>query len=183
MSRRANTSKRADAVPGAVTEAARLVGAADELLGGVLPPGSWPEEAAVERFLGGDKLDRVLSLYARAMRLDSGEPAYPWNLASAMSRLGLNDLALGFMARAIHLAAAAGDGEWSGPDAHLALAEVAIGAREPDLALTALAHAQELDDQGAREAQIVNLLQDIREERSDPQPQASLAALLERLPA
>jgi hypothetical protein len=183
MSKRANTSKHADGAPEVVAEAARLVGEADQLLAMVLPPGCWPDATTVDRFLREEKLDRVLSLYGRAMRLDPSEPAYPWNLASAMSRLGLNDLALGFMARAIHLAAASGDSEWSGADAHLALAEVAVGAHEPDLALMALAHAQELDDQGNRRIRIADLLEEIRKEGSDPQPHASLAALLEQLPA
>lgn len=183
MSKRANTSKRADGAPGAVADAARLAGEADALVAAALPPGHWPDEQTVDRFLAGDKLDRVLSLYRRAMRLDPSEPAYPWNLASAMSRLGLNDLALGFMARAIHLAAAGGESEWSGADAYLALAEIAIDAHEPDLALIALAHVHELDDRSSREGRIAELLQEIRKERSDPQPQASLAALLEQLPA
>ncbi len=34
-----------------------------------------------------------------------------------MNRLGLNDLALGFITRSIHLVAEKGEGEWSGPDA------------------------------------------------------------------
>lgn len=56
-----------------------------------------------------------------------------------MNRLGLNDLALGFIARAIHLAEQSGESEWSGPGAQPALAEVAIDAGEYDLVLTALA--------------------------------------------
>jgi thioredoxin-like negative regulator of GroEL len=117
------------------------------------------------------------------MRLDPTEPAYPWNLGSAMNRLGLNDLALGFLTRAIHLAEQRGEREWSGPDAQLALAEVAIDAGEYDLALTALAHARAGDQRNGRKAQIGDLLKEVRNEQDDPQPQASLASLLEQLPA
>src|SRR5690348_8172407 len=106
-------------------KAEQLVGEADELLAGTLAPGHWPEPDEVDQFLSEGKLDRVLALYGQAMRLDANEPSYPWNLASAMNRLGLNDLALGFLSRAIHLAEQRGESEWSGPDAQLALAEVA----------------------------------------------------------
>lgn len=137
----------------------------------------------VDTFLSEGKLDRVLALCGQAMRLDASEPAYPWNLGSAMNRLGLNDLALGFLTRAIHLSDRRGENQWSGPDAQLAVAEVAIDAGEYDLALTALAHAR-ADDQGnGREAQIGDLLKEVRSERDDPQPQVSLAAMLERLSA
>ncbi len=156
---------------------------ADELLADVLAPGGWPEPETAERFLSEGKLDRVLALYGKAMRLDSGEPAYPWNLASAMNRLGLNDLALGFITRAIHLAAERGERGWSGPDAQLALAEVAIDAGEYDLALTALAHARAEDERGKRGEQIEILLKEVRGEQNDPRPHASLASLLEQLPA
>ena len=183
MNREANTHEPVDVDPAAAAEAENLVGAADELLAEALAPGSWPEAEVAERFLTEGKLDRVLALYGQAMRLDPSEPAYPWNLASAINRLGLNDLAIGFMTRAIHLAAAAGESEWSGPDAQLALAEVALDAGEADIALTALAHAREGDDRGSRESQIRELLETIRAERHDPQPQASLATLLEQLPA
>jgi len=172
-----------DVGPEAAAEAEWLVNEADELLADALAPGRWPQAKTPARFLAEGKLDRVLALYGRATRLDPREPAYPWNLASALSRLGLNDLALAFMARAIHLATAAGESEWSGADAQLALAEIAIDAGESDLALTALAHARALDDRGARKEQIEERLREIRAERRDPQPQASLAALLERLPA
>lgn len=183
MNREANTHEPEDIDPAAAAEAESLVGAADELLAEALAPGSWPQAEIAERFLTEGKLDRVLALYGRAMRLDPSEPAYPWNLASSINRLGLNDLALGFMARAIHLAAAAGESEWSGPDAQLALAEVAVDAGEADLALTALAHARAQDERGSRERQIRELLEEIRTDRHDPQPQASLATLLEQLPA
>jgi hypothetical protein len=183
MNREANTPEPVGADPEAVAEAEALVGKADELLADALAPGCWPEAETAERFLSEGKLDRVLALYGQAMRLDASEPAYPWNLGSAMNRLGLNDLALGFLTRAIHLAEQKGERQWSGPDAQLALAEVAIDAGEYDLGLTALAHARAEDDRNGREAQIGDLLKEVRSEQGDPQPQASLASLLEQLPA
>jgi tetratricopeptide (TPR) repeat protein len=183
MSNEGNTRGPVDVAPEAVARERDLVGEADGLLADVLAPGDWPEADAVEAFLGAGALDRVLSLYGQAMRLAPEEPAYPWNLASALNRLGINDLALGFMIRAINLAAADGDEEWSGLDAQLALAEVAIDAGDYDLALTALAHAQAMDPQRGSGAHITELLEAVRSERDDPQPQASLASLLAKLPA
>lgn len=183
MTNDANTRKPEAADREAVDKAEALVGDAYALLGDAFGPGEWPEADAVDRFLSEGKLDRVLALYGQAMRLDAGEPAYPWNLGSAMNRLGLNDLALGFLTRAIHLSDQRGEGQWSGPDAQLAVAEVAIDAGEYDLALTALAHARADDEGNGREAQIGDLLKEVRSERDDPQPQVSLASLLERLPA
>jgi tetratricopeptide (TPR) repeat protein len=183
MNNEANTPEPEGADREAAAKAETLVGEADELLVDAFGPGEWPEAEAADRFLSEGKLDRVLALYGQAMRLDAGEPAYPWNLGSAMNRLGLNDLALGFLTRAIHLADERGEDQWSGPDAQLALAEVAIDAGEYDLALTALAHARADDQQNGREAQIGDLLKEVRNEQGDPQPQASLALLLERLPA
>jgi tetratricopeptide (TPR) repeat protein len=183
MTNEANTRRPEGADREAVDKAAALVGEADALLGDAFAPGEWPEADAVDRFLSEGKLDRVLALYGQAMRLDAGEPAYPWNLGSAMNRLGLNDLALGFLTRAIHLSEQSGESQWSGPDAQLAVAEVAIDAGEYDLALTALAHARADDEGNGREAQIGDLLKEVRTERDDPQPQVSLASLLERLPA
>src|SRR5258705_2122614 len=141
MNNEANTPEPAGAGPEAVAKAEQLVGEADELLTKALGPGEWPEAEVAERFLSEGKLDKVLGLYSQAIRLDPTEPAYPWNLASALNRLGLNDLALGFLARAIHLAEQSGESEWSGPGAQLALAEVAIDAGEYDPAPTAPCHA------------------------------------------
>lgn len=183
MSNEANTREPEDVGPEAVAKAEQLVGEADELLAKALGPGEWPTNEVAERFLSEGNLDRVLALYGQAMRLDPTEPAYPWNLASALNRLGLNDLALGFITRAIHLAEQSGEREWSGPDAQLALAEVAIDAGEYDLALTALAHARADDQKNGRTAEIENLLEEVGSERDDPRPQASLASLLEQLPA
>lgn len=183
MSREANTRGHEGAGPEAVAKAEELIGEADVLLADALKAGEWPEPEVAERFLSEGKLDRVLALYGQAIRLDPTEPAYPWNLASALNRLGLNDLALGFLARAIHLAERSGEPEWSGPGAQLALAEVAIDAGEYDLALTALAHARAGDAQNGHATQIEDLLKEVRNERDDPRPQASLASLLEQLPA
>jgi hypothetical protein len=183
MSNEANTPEREGADLEAVAKAEALVGEADELLADALASGQWPDAETVDRFLSEGKLDRVLALYGQAIRLDSKEPAYPWNLASALNRLGVNDLALGFITRAIHLAEANGETEWSGPDAQLAFAEVAIDAGEYDLALTALAHAGANDAKNGREAQIVELLKEVGGEQDDPRPQASLVSLLEQLPA
>jgi tetratricopeptide (TPR) repeat protein len=183
MTNEANTREPEGADREAVDRAAALVDEADALLSDAFGPGEWPASKAVDRFLSEGKLDRVLALYGQAMRLDASEPAYPWNLGSAMNRLGLNDLALGFLTRAIHLSEQSGEDQWSGPDAQLAVAEVAIDAGEYDLALTALAHARADDDGNGREAQIGDLLKEVRGGRGDPQPQASLASLLERLPA
>jgi len=164
-------------------EAAELVGKADELIAEVLKPGRWPQTRTVERFFKGDRLEQVLSLYGRAMRLDPREAAYPWNLASMLNRLGLNDLALGFMARAIHVAEQAGDEEWSGADAYIAMAEIAIDAEEPDIALTVLARALEFDGEGDR-SHVERLIREVQKSSDDPRPQVSLAVrLLDRLPA
>jgi len=182
MNREANTREPEGAAPEAVASAERLAGEADELLVGAFKPGKWPETEVAERFLSDGKLDRVLALYGQAMRLDPTEPAYPWNLGSALNRLGLNDLAFGFIARAIHLAEQSGNSEWSGPGAQLALAEVAIDAGEYDLALTALAHARADDQRNGHATEIESLLKEVRDERGDPHPQASLASLLEQLP-
>ena len=164
-------------------EAGKLVDDADALVDEVLSPGRWPQQKTVDRFLKGDRLERVLSLYERAMRLDPGEPAYPWNLASTLDRLGLSDLALGYMARAIQVAEETGDDEWAGADAHLALAEIALRAGETDLALTALASALDSEPEDPRVRRAASsLLEGISEATGMPRPHLALAARLERLP-
>lgn len=166
-----------------IEKARKLVHEANALIAEVLTTGRWPQARTVERFLEGDRLERVLSLYSRAMFADPEEVAYPWNLASTLKRLGLNDLALGFISRAIHIAERTGDEGWLGPDVHLAMAEIAVDAGEPDVALTALARAQELAAGDGVDKDVIRLLDEIRETSRDPNPQASLAASLERLPA
>lgn len=72
-------------------------------------------------------------------------PAYPWNLASSLDRLQLSDLALVFLRRAIRVAEETGDAEWSGADAHLAWADVAMRAGEPEMAEIAIDKARQID--------------------------------------
>jgi tetratricopeptide (TPR) repeat protein len=134
----------ADARSAELARAAELVARADGLIAEVVAPGRWPRRRTVERFLDGDRLQRVLGLYTEAMRLDPDEPAYPWNLASTLNRLGLNELALGFIERAIRIARTAGDAEWADASAHLAWAEVAEHAGQYEVALVALARAKSL---------------------------------------
>ena len=131
--------------PSAEDAAAELVREADRLVFDVLRPGRWPQRRTVERFLVGDRLERVLALYREAMELDPAEPAYPWNLASVLNRLGLHELALSFIERAIRVAQDVGDREWADANAHLAWAEIALNAQQYDVALVALARAKELD--------------------------------------
>jgi hypothetical protein len=97
------------------------------------------------RFLDSGDLERVLSLYARAMEDDPREPAYPWNLASSLDRLHLPDLALIFIRRAIRVAEETDDREWVGADVHLACADIARHAGDPQMAELALERAREID--------------------------------------
>ncbi len=182
--RRAAASARDEPLD-AREHAGALIAEADALIVEILKPGQWPQARTVKRFLADDRLERVLALYVRAMRLDPAEPAYPWNLGSTLNRLGINDLALGFVARAIHLAEEADDPEWAGADALLALAEVAVDAAEPDIALTAIARAQDLDERDEHvKAGAERLLSELRTMSGDPLPQVSLARrLLSRVAA
>jgi tetratricopeptide (TPR) repeat protein len=175
--------KPRDAAPRDLERAQELVDEASALIAEVLAPGRWPQARTVERFLEGDRLERVLSLYARAMAADPDEVSYPWNLASTLNRLGLNGLALGFIARAIHLAERGGDEEWSGSAVYLAMAEIAVDAGEPDVALTALARAREMETGAGVDDDVARLLDEIRKSSRDSNPQGSLAASLQRLPA
>lgn len=129
--------------PTAVEDAARLAEQAEGILDDHLEPGEWPTARAARRFVASGDLERVLSLYMRAMDGDPREPAYPWNLASSLDRLRLPDLALLFIRRAIRVAREAGDREWAGADAHLALADIAIRAgdsREAEIAIERALH-------------------------------------------
>lgn len=149
--REASTSRRAAAAHGreaddaSAQDAGRLVEQAEAILARYLKPGQWPRAKAIGAFRRNRDLEPVLSLYAQAMESDPGEPSYPWNLASALDRLGLSDLAVIYMRRAIRVAEEAGDGEWSGADAHLALADVAIRAGDDEIAALALDDARHLD--------------------------------------
>ena len=147
----ASTSRREAVGPAGVgspaeaEKAALLAEQAEGIVGGFLQPGRWATARVARRFLDGDDLQRVLSLYARAMEKDPNEPAYPWNLASSLDRLRLPDLALIFIQRAIRVAREAGDDEWSGADAHLAWADVAIRAKEFETAGIAIEQARRID--------------------------------------
>ena len=88
------------------------------------------------------------------------------------------------MARAIQAAEETGDDKRAGADAHLALAEIALRAGEPDPAVTALASAlvSAPEDHSVQEA-ASSLLEGISEATGTPRPHLALAARLERLRA
>ncbi len=156
-----------------------LADEADELIAEMLAPGRWPTRSTVDRFLADDRLERVLALYARAMRFDPDEPAYPWNLASTLNRLGLNDLALGYIVRVLATAERVKDTEWAGPDAHLALAEIALDAGRADMADIAIGRAQRLSSgNGAVERQAARLLRAARRDSVDARSDLEAAARL-----
>jgi tetratricopeptide (TPR) repeat protein len=147
-----------------------LVNQADGLLAGVLDPTSWQgDRRRVAAFLSSADFERFLGLYLRAMDLDPREPAYPWNLGSALSRTGRPDLALAFVGRAIKTGEEIGDEEWAGPDAYLFWADTAIKAGQDDLAWVAIARAvsQAPDDDETGDAAVALLkaLADARKQR------------------
>ncbi|HWY90880.1 MAG TPA: hypothetical protein VNY31_09440 [Solirubrobacteraceae bacterium] len=152
----ASTSRHAGVVPPnansakAVESAARLADEAEKILVGYLHPGRWPAARTARRFLDSGDLERVLSLYTRAMESDPREPAYPWNLASSLDRLRLPDLALIFIRRAIRVAEETDDREWAGADVHLACADIARHAGDSEMAELALHRAREIDPQAGR---------------------------------
>lgn len=162
--------------------AAALVDEADRLVSEVLRPGRWPQSKTVERFLDEGRLERLLSLYSHAMSLDPFEPAYPWNLSSVLRRLGQNDLAVAFLTRAIRTGEKAGEDDFHGADAYLALAETAVDMGDWDLALLAVARACDLgedrDDVG-RYAR--RLLGEIRPHGGEESMRRCLMRLLERV--
>jgi tetratricopeptide (TPR) repeat protein len=163
-------------------KAAEMVSAAEGLVTEVLKPGRWPQQRTVDRFMKGDRLAQVLALYVRAIRLDPDEPAYPWNLSATLSRLGLNDLALAFMTTAVHVAERVGDDEWSDFDAHVALAEVALEANEPEMALLAVAQARDLAPRRNGKADLQGLLKAAKAQINDTRPPSSRTTrLLETL--
>lgn len=151
QTKRANTPKLGAGAPAngasraSIREAARLVDEADEILGRYLKPGRWPRARTTEAFREQDVLGLVLGLYTRAMEQDPTEPAYPWNLASSLDRLGVSDLAIAYLRRAIRVADEVGDHELSGADAHLALADIAIRAGDVHIAGLAIGEARRLD--------------------------------------
>jgi tetratricopeptide (TPR) repeat protein len=123
----------------------QLADQAEEIFARYLDPGSWPTAQVARVFRRSGDLERVLSLYSQAMESDPREPAYPWNLASSLDRLQLSDLALIFLRRAIRVAEDTGDSDWAGADAHLAWADIAIRAGEPEMAEIAIEKARKID--------------------------------------
>jgi hypothetical protein len=101
--------------------------------------------AAARRFVDEGHLEHVLALYGRAMRKEPEEASYPWNLASSLDRLGLSDFALPFIGRAVRTAQAHGDEQFGGAAGHVAWAEVAINADQPELAAALLQQARSID--------------------------------------
>ncbi len=126
--------------------------AAEAILGRYLKPGRWAARRVRSRFVQCGELERVLALYEDAMATDPLEPAYPWNLAVALDRLGLHDLALAYVQRALRVATEVGDEEWADAQAHLAWAEIALNAGQPEIALIAIDQAASLDSTVAVEA-------------------------------
>lgn len=124
--------------------AAQLVDEAEAILDRYLKPGQWPSARVARRFRDSSDLQTVLSLYTRAMEEAADEPAYPWNLASSLDRLGLPDLALVYIRRAIRVAEETEDREWSGADVHLACADIALRAGEPEVVEWAIEKAREI---------------------------------------
>ena len=164
-----------------IEQATQLVDQAEQLIAEVLEPGQWPERDAVERFMSEGRLERTFALYLQAIRLDPLEPAYPWNLASTLSRLGLNDVAFALIAQAIHVGERTGQEEWTGAGEHLALAETALDAGHEDMAVVAIARATEIDSAGQVRAQARRLLDEIRESGDGERPELTLATRLSRI--
>jgi tetratricopeptide (TPR) repeat protein len=148
----------------AIEGAAKLAERAEEILGRYLAPASWPTARVARKFRESGDLEAVLSLYAQAMADDPREPAYPWNLASSLDRLQLSDLALIFLRRAIRVAEETDDHNWAGADAHLAWADVAIRAGEPEMAELAIEKAREADPR----APVERYVRQLRQGRSKP---------------
>lgn len=125
-----------------VEQAIQLVDQAEQLIAEVLHPGEWPKADQVERFMKEGRLERTLALYLQAIRLDPLEPAYPWNLASTLARLGLNEIAFALIAQAIGVGEQTGQEEWAGAGEHLAFAETALDAGQGDMAVVAIARGR-----------------------------------------
>ena len=143
-----STRKHAETGLGKATEhnaRGLAVAEANRILWGYTKPGQVPSRATARRFVDEGHLARVLSIYIRAMRDEPDEPSYPWNLASSLDRLYLSDLALPFIGRAVRMAQRQGDEDWGGASAHVAWAEVAINAEEPELASVLLDKARALE--------------------------------------
>ena len=144
----ASTPKPAETGRGSATKrrlAASAVDEADRILWEYTKPGEMPSRPAARRFVDQGHLERVLGLYLRAMRDEPDEASYPWNLASSLDRLYLSDLALPFIGRAVRMSQRQGDDDWGGADAHVAWAEVAMNADQPELASVLLDKAREME--------------------------------------
>lgn len=146
--------------------------------------GELPAPEAGDRFLAEGGFARLLALYGEAMRLDPDEPAYPWNFGAALRRLGMSDLALVFISRAVEVSRRTGDDEWLGPAANMAVAEAALDADQPEVALLALARAREDGDLTASDRrQADRLLEELGPVREELRQRMVLAAELVSGPA
>lgn len=143
----------------------------------------WPDDDAIAALLQSDLFERILGLYCRAMRLDPLEPSYPWNLASLMSRLGFHDLAVAYLGRAVAVARAVGDTEWSDAASHLAWADAALRAGQDAVAAVALAGAAQQARPGSGTAATLARLRAQLEDRQSgsTSPVAGLIAALQQL--
>lgn len=149
---------------------------ADRLFGELIGPGHWPEEDEALRAVVDKRFSEGFAAYAKAMTLNPDAAEYPWNLASRLARLGLNDLALPFLIRATKVAGATNDSELGGPDALLLLAEVALNAGQPSVALAALARAAA---EGLPDTEAVALADRLRREAVAAMDQQSLVNVLD----
>jgi tetratricopeptide (TPR) repeat protein len=164
--------------------APELVQEAETLISAVLHPGRWPQRQTVQKFMEDDRLQKVLSLYTAAMELDPNEPSYPWNLASTLRRLGLNDLALAFIERALRVGMKVEPEEWDTPGTYLAWADAAIEAGQYDVALIPIAHAMKMkEDHPDVVPSAKQLLRVIKRNKQSKNPAKDLADELGRVPA
>ena len=165
-------------------KAEALASQAEAIISEVLRPGRWPRQATVERFMEDERLERMLALYAAAMELDPEEPAHPWNLSSTLRRIGLNDLALAFMERAVRVGKSVDPAEWDTAGTHLARADTAIAAERYDVALIAIADALRLDGEDPElAASAKDLVRVIKEKKHTNSPARDLAESLRVVPA
>lgn len=154
--------------------AQRLVNQARDLADWLLPPDRWePKKRDLREFLRHGGFEEFLHLYMTAIALDPEEPSYPWNLASALRRLGRPELALAFVGHAIAIGERQQDPDRSGPDEYLVWAETAAHARQQDVAFLALATALEKapDDEEVIQA-AARCLEILREQHAEDRTDA-----------
>lgn len=157
---------------------------AEKVISEVLGAGRWPRSQTVEKFIESGRLEKVLILYTAAIELDPDEPAYPWNLASTLRRLGLNDLALAFIERAVRVGRRIDPAEWATPGTYLAWADVAIDAEQYEVALIPIARAlKENRDHPDVVASAKALVEIIKRKKGSSNPAQDLAEELELVPA